>query len=362
MQKPYILSTQKYPTSKINPLINEYPTPNIMIQLLECIPNFSNGRDPEIIRAIANAITDTPGTILLNIDSNYAANRTVYTFVAKPDDACSAAFHAIKTATNLIDMEQHEGAHPRIGAADVCPLVPIHNINIKETAKYAIKLAKRVGSELAIPVYLYEAAATTPERKSLAYIRKGQYENLPEKIKKLPPDFGPLDYNEKIKKTGATIIGARKFLLAYNINIDTKNIDTAKKIARELRNTLDFCKTLAWNIPEFNTLQISTNLTDPYQTPPEIAFETTKNIASNYNVHVTGSELVGMIPSDIILSTGRYYEKSVYSNIRLTDDELIAIAVEKLNLQQNKNFDKTTQILNVKQLLDYPTNKSMKIG
>ena len=204
-------------------------------KIVECVPNFSEGRDMKVIEQIADAIKSVEGVELKDIDPGAATNRTVFTFVGEPDAVVEAAFRAIKKAAELIDMRKHKGAHPRIGATDVCPFVPVSGVTMDDCVELAKKLGKRVGEELGIPVYLYEYAATSPERRNLAYIRRGEYEALPEKLKELPPDFGPSEFNEWIAKTGATVIGAREFLIAYNINLNTTEKQYATDIAFELR-------------------------------------------------------------------------------------------------------------------------------
>jgi glutamate formiminotransferase len=282
------------------------------MQIIECIPNFSEGRNTKIINQIASAITSVEGIKLLEIDPNEDANRTVITFAGAPENVVHAAFQAIKKASKLIDMRLQKGAHPRIGTTDVCPLVPLHGISMADAVKYAYLLAKKVGEELEIPVYCYENAAFTPERKNLAWIRKGEYENLEERMKTkidFIPDFGKPIFNSK---AGATVIGARDILIAYNFNLDTKSVEIAKRIAEEVRESgywkiengkktkvegkLKHLKAIGWYMEKYGFAQVSTNLTDFRATPLRLVYETITEMAKKYNTNITGSELVGLIP------------------------------------------------------------------
>ncbi len=272
-----------------------------MNQLIECIPNFSEGRNQQVIEQIANAIQAVQGITLLEIDSNEDANRTVITFAGAPAAVCEAAFQGIRKASELIDMHKQTGAHPRIGATDVCPFVPLQGISMKETVIYAHKLAKKVGETLEIPVYCYENAALKPERKSLAFIRKGEYEGLKEKMQNanFAPDFGEAVFNAK---AGATVIGAREILIAYNFNLNTQSVEIAKKIAAEVRESgsspdkLKHVKAIGWYMESYQIAQVSTNLTHFRETPLYLVFETISKVAEKYGSKVTGSELVGLIP------------------------------------------------------------------
>jgi glutamate formiminotransferase/formiminotetrahydrofolate cyclodeaminase len=332
-----------------------------MKQLIECVPNFSEGRDMQIIKQITDEIESVEGVKLLNVDPGKATNRTVVTFVGEPEQVIQAAYLAIKKAGELIDMSKHKGEHPRMGATDVCPLIPIANITMEETAKYAQKLAKRVGEDLHIPVYLYEAAQANPARKNLSVIRAGEYEGFFKKIK-LPewqPDFGP---NEFPAKTGATVIGARDFLVAYNINLNTTSVRRANAIAFDVRETgrvkregnpitgkpvvdekgnpvyipgtLKAVKAIGWFIEEYGVAQISMNLTNINITPVHIAFEEVVKKANERGIRVTGSELVGLIPLKCLLDAGKYFLEKQKRSTGVAESELIKIAVKSMGLDE----------------------------
>jgi glutamate formiminotransferase/formiminotetrahydrofolate cyclodeaminase len=325
--------------------------------ILECIPNFSEGRDKKIIDQICSSITSVQNVKLLHVDMGYDANRTVITFAGQPEAVCEAAFRAVKTASELIDMRLHQGVHPRIGATDVLPLVPVSGISMDETVVLAHNLAKRVGDELNIPVYCYEKAAFTEERVKLENCRKGQYEGLKDKLTDLKwkPDFGPTKFNEK---AGATIIGARKFLIAYNVNLLTQSVDIAEKIASEIREsgsvvidnrgekvkipgTLKAVKAIGWYIDEYEMAQVSMNLTDIDETPIHVAFEEVKKVALKYNVKVNGSEIIGLVPLKAMLDAGLYYNNSDFKN----PDILIDKTVSNLGLNTIKPFVSTDRII-----------------
>ncbi len=279
-------------------------------QLIECVPNFSEGRDKKIINEIALAIQAEKDIQLLEIDSNEDANRTVITFAGSPEAVIEAAFAGIAKASELIDMSQQKGAHPRIGATDVCPLVPLQGISIEETVKYAHKLANRVGNELHIPVYCYEYAALRSERKNLAFIRQGEYEGLAKKMQQhdFQPDFGSPIFNAK---TGATVIGARDVLIAYNFNLNTQSVAIAKKIAAEVRasgngtHKLNYLKAIGWYMEHYGIAQVSTNLTNFRRTSLHLVFQTISQVAKQYGTEVTGSELVGLIPLHALTDDGK---------------------------------------------------------
>ncbi len=343
------------------------------MKLLECVPNFSEGRDIAIINKIAAAIESVNSIKILYIDSGEAANRTVITFVGEPDAVIEAAFQAIKTAGELIDMTQHKGVHPRIGATDVCPLIPLSDIAMEETVVLSKKLAQRVGEELGIPVYLYENSGSAAHRKNLADIRRGEYEGLEEKMKH--PDWKP-DYGRflifdfgfsieqdnkskiqnpksKIQNTGATVIGARDFLVAYNVNLDTQDVSIAKKIAAEIREKVETLqcnvsthlksvKAIGWYIEEYQRAQVSMNLTNIQVTSVHTAFEACKKIAEKYGVSVTGSELIGLIPEKVLLDAGKFYEPH---HSTLTLSSLIAIAVKHLGLDELKPFNPNERVI-----------------
>ncbi|MBN2636641.1 MAG: glutamate formimidoyltransferase [Prolixibacteraceae bacterium] len=346
-----------------------------MKKLIECVPNFSEGRNNELIKQITDAIESVSGIRLLNIDSGKAANRTVVTFVGKPDDVVEAAFRGIKKATEVIDIRKHTGEHPRIGATDVCPLVPLKNITIDQVVEYAHKLAERVGEELGIPIFCYEYAALKAERKNLANCRSGEYEALKERIKSdhWRPDFGPYEWNEDVAKTGATAIGARNFLIAYNINLDTTSVDLANEIAGEVREsgkflrlgdslrgkirldennvpvripgTLKSTKAIGWLIEEYGFAQVSMNLTDISVTPVHIAFDEVCAKARAHGVNVTGSELIGLIPLHALLDAGKYYLQKRNLSIEIPEDEIIKFAIKSLGLDELRPFNPQKRIL-----------------
>lgn len=309
------------------------------------MPNFSEGRDKTIIDAIANAISSVPEIILLHIDPGSDANRTVITFVGPPESVLEAAFQGIKTASQLIDMSTHSGAHPRIGATDVCPLIPIAGITMAEVIQLAQQLGRRVGKELGIPVYLYENAASVPSRKNLAFIRKGDYEGLAEKMSnpEWRPDFGPHIFN---KKAGATVIGARPFLIAYNVNLNTKSVQVAKQIAKMVRTSgfqekkadgttqhfpgkLSALKAIGWYMEDYGCTQVSMNLTDYKVTGLHDAYEAIREVGQSLGVEVNGSELIGMVPLEAVLDAGRYY---VQSGSAPHEEALISAATKGLGL------------------------------
>lgn len=346
-----------------------------MKQIIECVPNFSEGRDMSLIKQITDVIESCEGVKLLNIDPGAATNRTVITFVGTPEEVCNAAFLAVKKASELIDMRKHKGAHPRFGATDVCPLIPVANISMEETVEYARKLAERIGKELSIPVYCYEFAAFKPERKNLANCRSGEYEGLPKKLinPEWKPDFGPAEWNQHVAKTGATAVGARKFLVAYNINLNTTSVNKANSIAFDVREKgrvkreghpvtgkpvldekgnkvyeqglLKSVKAIGWYIEEYGIAQISMNLTDIDVTPVHVAFDTVCERAQSHGLRVTGSELVGVIPLKAILDAGKYFLKKQGRSTGIADSEIIKIAVKSLGLDELKPFDPKKNII-----------------
>lgn len=332
-----------------------------MKKLIECVPNFSEGRDLNIIKQITNEIESVEGIKLLNVDPGKATNRTVVTFVGEPEAAINAAYLAIKKAGELIDMSKHKGEHPRMGATDVCPLIPISNISMEETAEFAKKLAKRVGEELKLPVYLYESAQSNKERSNLSVIRAGEYEGFFKKIK-LPewkPDFGPAEFDEK---RGATVIGARDFLVAYNINLNTTSTRRANSIAFDVREagrvmregnaltgkiinnpdgtpksipgTLKCVKAIGWFIEEYGVAQISMNLTNINVTPVHVAFDEVCSKAADRGIRVTGSELVGLIPLKAMLDAGKYFLQKQKRSTGVSEKELIKIAIKSMGLDE----------------------------
>lgn len=316
--------------------------------IIECVPNFSEGRNQTVIDEIANSIRNIDGVHLLHIDSGYDANRTVMTFAGSPDSVVKAAFQAIKKASELIDMSVQKGAHPRFGATDVCPLIPIANISMEEVISLSNNLAKRVGEELQIPVYLYEHSASSLERKDLAYLRKGEYESIAEKIEKhtWKPDYGPHKFNAN---AGNIAIGARNFLIAFNVNLKSNDLELAKNIAAEVRTkrfknrvyrTDKHCKALkaiAWEMPEYNCVQVSTNIIDYHKTGLHDAFEAIKFVAQEYGADVDGSELIGLLPLEAVLQSGEFYSEKQQLNLS-SEQELILLAEQELGLSRIKNF------------------------
>lgn len=343
-----------------------------MKQIIECVPNFSEGRDLSIIKQITNVIEKVQGIRLLNVDPGPTTNRTVVTFAGEPEKVVEAAFMAIQRASELIDMRYHKGEHPRFGSTDVCPLVPVSNISMEETVEYARLLAKRVGNELNIPVYCYEFAAFEEKRRSLANCRTGEYEGLAEKMKTAgwQPDFGPATFNAL---SGATAIGARNFLIAYNINLNTTSVRLANSIAFDVREagrikrdgdpvtgkiitddygepvripgTLKKVRAIGWFIKEYGIAQISINLTDITTTPVHKAFEEVCERASDRGIRVTGSELIGLIPLQSMLDAGKYFLQKQHRSAGIPDSEIIRIAVKSLGLDELAPFDPNKRII-----------------
>jgi glutamate formiminotransferase/formiminotetrahydrofolate cyclodeaminase len=343
-----------------------------MQQLIECVPNFSEGLDMSIIKHITNEIESVEGVRLLNVDPGKATNRTVVTFVGNPQAVIDAAFLAIKKAGELIDMSKHKGEHPRMGATDVCPLIPIANISMEETAKWAQKLGERVGTDLQIPVYLYEAAQKNKDRNNLSVIRAGEYEGFFKKIK-LPewkPDFGPSEFDAK---RGATVIGARDFLVAYNVNLNTTSTRRANSIAFDVREagrvkregdpingkvvndangnpvsipgSLKSVKAIGWFIEEYGIAQISMNLTNINVTPLHIAFDEVCKKATERGIRVTGSELVGLVPLKSLTDAGKYFLKQQQRSTGVSETELIRIAIKTMGLDELGPFKPEERII-----------------
>ncbi len=329
--------------------------------LLECVPNFSEGNDQEVIRRITDRIESVDGIMLLDVDPGRAANRTVVTFVGPPDAVVKAAFAAIEKAAELIDMRRHSGKHPRIGATDVCPLVPVSGISMEEAVALARSLAERVGRELHVPVYCYENAAFTEERRDLAFCRTGEYEGLAERLRdpRWKPDYGPARFNAR---TGATVIGARDFLVAYNVNLNATSAHLASVIAGEIREkgrprkeginvvpdtegtplcipgTLKACKAIGWYIREYGIAQVSMNLTDISVTPIHRAFEEVCRRAEALGLRVTGSEIVGLVPIRALTEAGRYFLHKQRRSAGVPEEELIRLAIRSLGLNDLKPF------------------------
>jgi len=345
------------------------------MQLIECVPNFSEGRDLNIIKQITNEIENVEGVSLLNVDPGKATNRTVITFVGNPQSVIEAAFRAIKKAGELIDMSKHTGEHPRMGATDVCPFIPVANITMEETAKFAQELARRVGENLQLPVYLYEAAQPNKKRNNLSIIRAGEYEGFFKKIQQPEwnPDFGPAIFDAK---RGATVIGARDFLVAYNVNLNTTSTRRANSIAFDVREagrvkregdpitgkivrdkdgnpvtipgSLKSVKAIGWFIEEYGIAQISMNLTNINITPVHIAFDEVCKKASARGIRVTGSELVGLIPLQAMLDAGKYFLKKQQRSAGVSEKELIRIAILSMGLSELSPFDPEEKIIEYK--------------
>lgn len=338
-------------------------------QIVECIPNFSEGRDKNIIDNITKTIDETEGATLLDVDPGEATNRTVVTFAGNPDSVVDAAFNAIKKASELIDMSKHKGAHPRMGACDVCPFAPVAGVTMDDCIELANRLGKRVGTQLGIPVYLYEYAAKKEDRKNLADVRKGEYEGLKEKLKDpdWEPDYGPAEFNTK---SGATIIGAREFLIAYNVNLNTRDRKLATEIALNIREAgrakrdkdgniirdkdgktikvpgrLKCTKGVGWYIDEYKMAQVSINLTNYKVTPPHIAFEECKKEAEKLGLRVTGSELVGLIPKEAMLMAGRYYLEKQGKSPGVPEPELIRVAIQSMGMSELAKFNPDEKII-----------------
>jgi glutamate formiminotransferase/formiminotetrahydrofolate cyclodeaminase len=346
-----------------------------MQQLIECVPNISEGRDEHIIKQVTDVVETVEGVRLIDVDPGKATNRTVITFVGTPDEVCEAAFRVVKKASELINMKKHHGEHPRFGATDVCPLVPVSNITMEETVEYARKLAERIGKELSIPVYCYEFAAYKPERRNLATCRKGEYEGLKEKLVNpdWKPDFGPAEFNDHVKKTGVTAVGARNFLVAYNVNLNTTSTRRANAIAFDVRERgrvkregdpltgkmvkdekgnpvyepgmLKSVKAIGWFIEEYGIAQISMNLTDITVTAVHEAFDAVVKSATSRGIRVTGSELVGVMPLKAMLDAGKHYLKMQNRSIGIPDREIIKIAVKSLGLDELGPFDPDKKII-----------------
>jgi glutamate formiminotransferase/formiminotetrahydrofolate cyclodeaminase len=340
-----------------------------MKQLIECVPNFSEGNNLQIINQITDAISSVDGVKLLNVDPGKATNRTVVTLVGEPAAVVEAAFRGIQKASELIDMSKHHGEHPRMGATDVCPFIPVANISMEETAAWSQKLAKRVGEELNIPVYLYEEAQSDKSRSNLSVIRAGEYEGFFKKIKEpqWKPDFGPAEFSAK---SGGTVIGARDFLIAYNVNLNSKSVKRANSIAFDIREagriktdekgkkvldengneiripgSLKGVKAIGWYIEEYGQAQVSINITKFKETPLHIVFEECYKSAFNRGARVTGSELVGLVPLSAMLDAGRYFLNKQRLSAGVSDQELIHIAVKSMGLDELAPFDANQRII-----------------
>ena len=348
---------------------------NRMKKLIECVPNFSEGRDPDVIRQITDAIETVDGVSLLDVDPGASTNRTVVTFVGNPEAAVKAAFRAIEKAAELIDMRKHKGAHPRMGATDVCPFIPVSNVSWEEAIDCANRLGKRVGEELKIPVYLYERAAKEKSRSNLSVIRAGEYEGFFEKIRQpeWKPDFGPAAFNGK---SGATVIGVRDFLVAYNVNLNTKSVRRANSVAFDVREqgrvktedgtpwgkpvldtngeplhepgTLKHVKAIGWFVKEYGIAQVSMNLTNIEETPLHVAFDACVEAAAKRGLRVTGSEIVGVVPKKSLVDAGRYFLRKQRWSEGVSEEELIDIAIRSMGLSELKPFEPKEKVIELK--------------
>ncbi len=346
-----------------------------MQQIIECVPNFSEGRNVESINAIVDAIRKAGGVSILNVDPGEATNRTVVTFTGSPEAVVEAAFQGVKKAGEVIDMRQHHGAHPRSGATDVLPLIPISGITLEECAELSRKLSERIYNELGIPCYCYEAAAYKPERKNLAVCRAGEYEALPEKIAdpQRRPDFGPETYNDIVAKSGASNVGARDFLIAVNFNLNTTSTRRANAIAFDVREkgrpkregnpitgkivkdadgktvmipgTLKGCKAIGWYIDEYGIAQVSMNITDINTTPLHVAFDEVCRAAAARGLRVTGTEIVGLIPKRTLIEAGKYYLEKQQRSCGISEEEIIKIAIKSMGLDDLKPFNPKEKVI-----------------
>ncbi|MCH5215185.1 MAG: glutamate formimidoyltransferase [Muribaculaceae bacterium] len=346
-----------------------------MKKIIECVPNFSEGRDKEKIEKIVDAIKEGGKVSVLDVDPGEATNRTVVTFVGEPDDVVEAALRGMKKAAELIDMRQHHGAHPRMGATDVCPLIPVSGVTLEECAALARKLAQRAADELGIPTYCYEASAFRPERKNLAVCREGEYEGLPERMGKEEkgPDFGNRPFDEGVARTGCTAVGARDFLIAVNFNLNTTSTRRANAIAFDVREkgrpmreggkvngkplkdekgntimqpgTLKGTKAIGWFIDEYGIAQVSMNITDINQTPLHVAFDEVCRAAAERGIRVTGTEIVGLVPKRTLIDAGKHYLRKQQRSLGIPDDEIIRIAVKSMGLDELKPFVREEKII-----------------
>lgn len=358
-------------------------------RLIECVPNFSEGRDRSVIDAITDAITEGGAVELLDVDPGEATNRTVVTFVGEPEAVVEAAFRGIRRAAELIDMRKHHGAHPRMGATDVCPLIPISGITLEECAELARGLAKRVADELGIPTYCYEAAAFTPERRNLAVCRAGEYEALPDKMghEGKGPDFGDRPFDESAARTGATTIGARDFLIAVNFNLNSTSTRRANAIAFDVREkgrpqreggkltgkplkdadgrplmipgTLKGTKAIGWYIDQYGIAQVSMNITDIAATPLHVAFDEVCRAAQARGIRVTGTEIVGLVPKRALVEAGRYFLHKQQRSTGLPESEIIRIAVKSMGLDELKPFNPEEKVIEYMIASRRPKSKSL---
>ncbi len=346
-----------------------------MKQLIECVPNISEGRDMNIINQVTAEIEKVEGVKLLDVDPGATTNRTVITFVGEPEQACEAAFRVVQKAAELIDMRNHHGAHPRQGATDVCPLIPVSNITMDEVVEYAHKLGKRLGEELNIPIYCYESAAYIPERRNLAYCRTGEYENLNTRLgtEQWKPDFGPNEWNDHVAQTGATQVGARDFLVAINYNLNSTSTRRANAIAFDVREkgrpqreggkpsgkiikdengkpimipgTLKGTKAIGWYIEDYGIAQVSMNITSIKVAPVHLCFDEVCRCAANRGLRVTGCEIVGLIPKSVLIDAGKYYLAKQQRSLGVSEDEIMKVAIKSMGLDDLKPFDPKEKVI-----------------
>ncbi|MBO5217459.1 MAG: glutamate formimidoyltransferase [Alistipes sp.] len=356
-------------------------------RIIECVPNFSEGRDKGVIEQITAAITAAADVKLLDVDPGEATNRTVVTFVGEPEAVVEAAFAGVKRAAELIDMRKHKGAHPRMGATDVCPLIPVSGVTLEECAELARSLARRIAEELRIPIYCYEAAAFTEERRNLAVCRQGEYEGLPERMTSEAdaPDFGARAFDEDIARTGATAVGARDFLIAVNFNLNTTSTRRANAIAFDVREkgrpvregnpivgkivkdengepvmrpgTLKSTKGIGWYIEEYGIAQVSMNLTNIAVTPLHVAFDEVCRCADARGVRVTGTEIVGLVPKRALLDAGRHFLRKQHRSLGITEQEIIRIAIKSMGLDDLKPFNPQEKV--IEYMLEEPAGKRL---
>lgn len=328
------------------------------MSIIACVPNISEGRDKKIIKAITEAIKKSANIYLLGVESGYDVNRTVITFAGSPKEVKKAAFACIKKSYELIDMSKHHGKHMRLGCVDVCPFIPVAKADIQDCVVISQELGAQVGSELGIPVYLYGYAATSLARKDLAFIRSGEYEHLAIKLQNTPPDYGTSTYNELVKKSGAISIGARNYLIAYNVNLATKDVTIAKEIAELIRQSgknnsgngmFKALKAIGWYIEEYGKCQISMNLEDYKRTPLYVVYETIVAEAKKRGVKVTGSEIIGLVPKDLMLDTAKFYlNRQGKITLGMPMKDIIKVAVDNLGLNDVAPFNMNERILEFK--------------
>ncbi len=346
-----------------------------MKQLIECVPNISEGRDMNIINQVTAEIEKVEGVKLLDVDPGATTNRTVITFVGEPEPVCEAAFRVVKKAAELIDMRQHHGAHPRQGATDVCPLIPVSNITMEEVVEYARKMAKRFGEELNIPIYCYEEAAFQPKRRNLAYCRTGEYESLSSRLgtEEWKPDFGPNVWNDHSAQTGATQVGARDFLVAINYNLNTTSTRRANAIAFDVREkgrpqreggkpngkpmkdengntimipgTLKGTKAIGWFIEDYGIAQVSMNITSIKVAPVHLCYDEVTRAAAARGIRVTGAEIVGLIPKSVLIDAGKYYLAKQQRSLGISEEEIMKIAVKSMGLDDLKPFNPKEKVI-----------------